>query len=285
MVKFEVLNELTLRVHCTGNDTVYTKAGAFISGENIGGKNYQFEKVLLGPQGNPLAAIASQLLRRFTGENLPLMKVQAYGESITYYANNQQHVVPVKLQQGESISVESENILAFTSDCNYSVRFLGCGVISQKGLATSVLTGNGPNAMAAILVDGNPIVMDNTQNGATIEVDPDAMVAFIGSDPGFKLDLSWKNIIGQASGETYMFEWDQNKRAKVIVQPMERQSGINIGMDGGSSGQRAQRQQNQSLSGATDSIGDTLRQVGSMLGSGTGRRGGGLGGGGLGSLL
>lgn len=31
-------------------------------------------------------------------------------------------------------SVESENILAFSQDCDYSVRFIGVGVLSQKGL-------------------------------------------------------------------------------------------------------------------------------------------------------
>lgn len=284
MIKFETLNELTLKITTDGNSIVYTKAGAFIGGECYGQKNYSFEKILLGPQGNPLAALVGQVARRFTGENLPLMKVTSRGSNITYYANEAQHVVCYKLNQGERISVESENILAFTSDCNYSVRFLAQGVISQKGLATSTLTGVGPEAYVAVLCDGNPLVLSNQQNGSTLEVDPDAMVCFIGSDPGFKLDLSWKNLIGQASGETYMFEWDSSKPAIVIIQPNERQSGINIGMDGGSSGQRASRQQNQTLGQAGQSIGDTLGQLGSMLGGGNGNNnGGGLGG--LGGML
>ena len=279
MVKFETLNELTLKVTTDGNSTIFTKAGAFIGGESIGGKNYQFEKVLLGPQGNPLAAIAGQLARRFTGENLPLMKVTSRGNNITYYANQAQHVVCYKLNQGERISVESENILAFTSDCQYSVRFLAQGIISQKGLATSTLVGVGPEAYVAVLVDGNPLVLTNQQNGATIEADPDAVVCWIGSDPGFKLDLSWKNLIGQSSGESYMFEWGSDKPVIAIVQPNEREgSGINIGMDGGSSGQRAQAQQNQSLSQAGQSVGSTLSQLGSMLGGNGSNNGGGLGG-------
>lgn len=49
--------------------------------------------------------------------------------------------------QGETISVESENILAFTQDCDYSVRFIGVGVLSQKGLATSTLTARGRKHM------------------------------------------------------------------------------------------------------------------------------------------
>ena len=297
MIKLETLNELTLKVTCQGGgDILYTKAGAFICGECYGAKNYQFEKVLLGPQGNPLQAALGQLTRRFTGENLPLMKVNMHGDSVTYYANEAQHVVVYNLKQGETISVESENILAFTSSCRYGVRFLAQGVISQKGLATSTLTGNGPNAQVAVLVDGNPIVLSNVRNGSTLEVDPDAVVCWVGGDPGFKMDLSWKNLIGQASGETYMYEWTGNNPATVIIQPLERQSGINIGMDGGSSGQRASRQQNQTLGGAAQSVQGTLGQLGGMLGGngnmggmgGMGSTGGtgGLGGlGGLGGML
>lgn len=281
MLKLETVNELTLKVTSQGGgDVLFTKAGAFIGGECFGSKNYQFEKVLLGPQGNPLQAVLGQIGRRFTGENLPLMKVINRGDNITYYANEAQHVVVYNLRQGETISVESENILAFTSDCKYGVRFLAQGVISQKGLATSTLTGMGPNAQVAVLVDGNPIVLSNVQNGSTIEADPDAVVCWVGADPGFKMDLSWKNLIGQASGESYMFEWTGNKTATVIIQPLERTSGVNIGMDGGSSGQRAQRQQNQSLGEAAQSIQGTLGQLGGMLGggNGNGNNGGGIGG-------
>lgn len=282
MLKLETVNELTLKVTSQGGgDVLFTKAGAFICGECYGEKNYQFEKVLLGPQGNPLQAALGQLGRRFTGENLPLMKVINRGDNITYYANDAQHVVVYNLRHGETISVESENILAFTSDCKYGIRFLAQGVISQKGLATSTLTGMGPNAQVAVLVDGNPIVLSNVQNGSTLEVDPDAVVCWVGGDPGFKMDLSWKNLIGQASGESYMFEWRGNNAATVIIQPLERESGVNIGMDGGSSGQRAQRQNNQTLGGAAQSVQGTL---GNLFGGGNNGGNGGTGTGGLGGL-
>ena len=285
MLKLETLNELTLKVTGDAGDVLFSKAGAFICGECYGQKNYQFEKVLLGPQGNPLAAMVGQLARRATGENLPLMKVSMHGQNITYYANEAQHVVVIPLRQGERLSVESENILAFTSDCQYSVRFLGQGVVSQKGLFTSTLVGAGPNAQVAVLVDGNPIVLSNMQNGSTLEIDPDAMVCFTGADPGFKLDLSWKNLIGQASGETYMMEWGARNPATVILQPNERKSGVNIGIDGGSSGQRASRQQNQTLGQAGQSVGNTLGQLGGILGGGGGSMGGQGGLGGLGGML
>ena len=82
MLSFETINELTLKVTCTGSDVLFVKAGAFIAGDN-----YRFEKVLLGPQKSVGQALFGQLARRVTGENIPLMKVSLNGDSVTYYAN------------------------------------------------------------------------------------------------------------------------------------------------------------------------------------------------------
>ncbi len=265
MITLETVNEVSLKVTATGNDVFFTKAGAFILGNNMGKKNYKFEKVLLGPQGNIARAAVGQVIRRATGENVPLMKVTTFGESVTYYAHDEQHVIVYKLERNERISIESENILAFTSDCDYHVRFLAQGVVSSKGWATSTLTGAGDNAFVAILVDGNPLAIDSRRDGSTIEVDPDAVVCWIGSDPTMVLDVGWKNLIGQASGESYMFEWKSNNTALVIVQPTERASGINLGMDGGNKGQRASVQQNQTVRQAGDSVGETLGQLGRIV--------------------
>ncbi|MDE7293329.1 MAG: AIM24 family protein [Oscillospiraceae bacterium] len=235
MLNFEILNELTLKVTCTGNDVLFAKAGAFIGGESPGGRNYNFEKLLLGPQSNFGDALLGSLVRRVTGENLPLMKVTMSGNSVTYYANYGQHVVVYKLAMGEVVSVESENLLAFTPDCNYSTRFIGSGVISQKGLFTSTLTGNGPNAFVALLSDGNPLVLSNIQNSSCITVDPDAVICWFSrngyGDPQIRTDISWKNFIGQHSGESYMFEWSGGMPVSVLIQPSERRGGIKVGID------------------------------------------------------
>ena len=144
--------------------------------------------------------------------------------------------------------------------------FLPIGTTSQKGLATSTLTGPG---QVALLVDGNPIML----RGQCV-VDPDAMVAFTGNQPTLGFDIGFRTLIGQTSGETYNLKFNDPNNI-VIIQPNERQSGINIGMDGGSSGQRAEVQHNQTLGEAAQSIQGTLGQLGSMLGgNGTGGIGG-----------
>ena len=273
MYKLETLNELTLKATCDGSGKLFTKAGAFIGGECYGNKNYQFEKLLLGPQGNPLQAALGQLGRRFTGENLPLMVVKSSGQNITYYANEAQHVTVMNLQQGQTLMVESENILAFTENVKYGVKFMATGVVSQKGLATSTLTGMGPGAQVAILTDGNPIVLSNMQNGAELTADPDAAVCWT-TEPQIGFDLSFKMLLGSRgrSGESYFFKWHQP--TVVIIQPNERTSGIDIGMDG--KGGKPTTQDN-----------NLFRQDGNQMFNGLGgnNNGGGGGLGGLGSML
>ena len=73
MLTFETINELTLKVTCTGNDVLFTKAGSFIAGESPNGKNYKFEKLLLGPHNSIAQAAVGSLMRRVTLVNLPLM--------------------------------------------------------------------------------------------------------------------------------------------------------------------------------------------------------------------
>lgn len=235
MLNFEVINELTLKVTCTGRDVLYTKAGAFIAGSCPGQKNYTFERLILGPEGNLAQAALGNLMRRATKEHIPLMKANLMGDSVTYYASYGRHIVLYKLGAGEIVSVESENLLAFTDDCQYGVRFIGTGVISQRGLATTTLTGRGPNAYVAILSNGNPLVLSNVQSNETLSVDPDAVICWMSydgyCDPQVKTDLSWKNLIGMHSGESYTYEWHANQRVFVVIQPSERAGGIQLSLD------------------------------------------------------
>ena len=230
MAILEVVNELTLRVTFDNGERLHTKAGAMIGFQG----DLAFDKELLGPGRNAGSAIMGQITRRLTGENLPLMLVTPRGRAVGYFANLAQHVVVLDLQHGERVSAESENILAFTESCRYSVRFMGAGVISQKGLFTTTITGP---RQCALLCDGNPIVLN-----APCSVDPDAFVFYVGQeDPRFRTQLSWKNLIGQASGESYFLEFN-DPGTTVIIQPSERVSGIDIGIDG--RGGRPSRQNN-----------------------------------------
>lgn len=254
MFRLETLNELSCIATCENRGILFTKAGAMIGYSG----NCKFEKVLLGPQGNPLQAALGQLGRRLTGENLPLMKVTSENPSVSIYADLAQHVTVINLEPRSSLKVESENLLAFTDTCDYGFKFLAQGVISQKGFFTSRLKYNGANAQVAITTNGNPIVMNTP-----CCVDPDALVAWTGADPVPKLQLSWKNLIGQASGESYVFEFSQ-PGGKVIIQPCERISGLKLGVD--DNHYTPNTQQQQPLGGAMGELGNAANMLGRLLG-------------------
>ncbi|AYF54062.1 AIM24 family protein [Clostridium botulinum] len=219
MFNFKVHQELTCVAE--GEGQFYALAGAMIASQG----NFSAEKVLLDPNENRsiLGSLINLATRKITGENIEIMKVNGSGRY--YMANKSQHVSVIKLNQGQSISIEGENLLAFTGDCKYGVRFIGCGVISQKGMFTSKLTGIGENAQVAITTEGNPLILETP-----CTVDPDAVICWTGSDPSFKTDISWKNFIGQSSGESYFLEFSSYGDT-VIVQPSERISGLQVAID------------------------------------------------------
>lgn len=204
-----------------GSGTMYAKKGSMVAYKG----DFKFDKVLLDTNGGGfMKGLMNQVTRRLSGENLSLMEVTGNGE--IYFADEAQHVTILELDPGDELSVESENLLCFNDSCNYSVKFLGVGVISQKGLFTSKLTPKGNGAAVAIKSDGNPLLLTSP-----CCVDPDAVVCWLGPDPDFKINnFNWKTVIGQTSGETYMLDFKQPGYT-VVVQPSERLSGLKLGID------------------------------------------------------
>lgn len=266
MFRLQTVNELSCMAE--GSDTMYCKKGAMVAYQG----QFRFEKLLIGPGGNLASAVLSHVARRFTGENMELMKVTGQGRC--YFADLASHVTVVSLNPGDSIGVESENLLAFTDSCDYGIRMIGVGVLSQKGLFTSSIKAKGPNAQVAIISDGNPLVLDSP-----CVVDPDAVVCWTGPDPSFKLDLNWKNILGQTSGESYMLEF-KNPGQKVIIQPSERKSGVKLGIDDGhqasSQGSAYQNSQN-NMSDMMGNMGQNISSAGNSMSNFGNNMGGGLG--------
>ena len=221
MIKFDVTNELMCIAK--GSGRFYAKKGAMVAFKG----DFRFEKLLLGPNngGGLGGALFGHLQRRITGENMPIMSVEGQGE--VYLAENAYHVDDVHLEPGDSINVESENLLAFTEELTYSTTFVGSGVISQRGLFSTHLKNNTNSVQdVAIITDGNPLIIE-----APCCVDPDAIVAWTGRKPEAKVaQLSWKNLIGQASGESYHLQFNEPGQL-VIIQPSERLSGLNIAVD------------------------------------------------------
>lgn len=221
MFSYEICEELCCK--CVGSGRLYAKKGAMIGYKG----NFNFEKSILGPNNGVgmMGAFMGYATRRMTGENMEIMQIDGNGE--LYLAQNAYHIEIVRLEPRDSISVESENLLAFTDELKYTVNFIGAGVVSQKGLFTTHLINETNRVQEVVIItDGNPIIL----NGPCY-VDPDAMVAFTGRSPQVKMaQLSWKNLIGQHSGESYQLEFFEPGQM-VIVQPSERLSGLRVSID------------------------------------------------------
>lgn len=217
MFTFDVTNELMCIVR--GSGKFYAKKGAMVAYKG----NFNFEKLILGPSnGKGLAgALFGHVQRSLTGEQMPIMVVEGQGE--IYLAQNAYHVDVITIDSGDSIYVESENLLAFSSELDYSVKMIGSGVLSQRGLFTTNLKNNtSREQQIAIITDGNPLILEGP-----CCVDPDALVAWTGREPHARVaQLSWKTFIGQTSGESYHMEFVEPGQI-VIIQPSERLSGLN----------------------------------------------------------
>lgn len=220
MFSFRSQQELTCVAEGEGH--FFARVGAMVAYKG----SFKAEKVLLDTNRNQsmFKSVMNLAARKLTGENIALMKVE--GKGSYYMADRAKHVSVITLQPGQSVGVEGENLLAYTQDCKYGVRFIGSGVISQKGMFTSTLKAIGNNAQVIITTDGNPIILETP-----CVVDPDAVVCWTGADPAFRADVNWKTFIGQTSGESYFLEFN-NPGETVIVQPSERSaSGLNVAID------------------------------------------------------
>lgn len=204
----------------SGSGMFFAKKGSMVAYNG----QFKFSKRLLGTNGgNIVGQVMNHVARKVTGENLEITEVNGSGDC--YLADLAAHVTVIDLEGNgpwSSICVESEDLLAFTPQCHYGVTPIGVGVLSQKGLFTSKLTYTGPGAQVAVKTNGNPLVLQ-----APCRVDPDAMVAFTGPAPHVKVDVNLKTLIGQSSGESYMFEFSEPGQI-VIIQPYERESGISL---------------------------------------------------------
>lgn len=218
---FNFRNHQELTCIAEGEGYFFAKAGAMVAYKG----SFTQEKVLLDTNNTKsvFKSVMNLAARKLTGENVPIMKVNGHGSY--YMANKAQHISIISLQSGQSVGVEGENLLAFTQECKYGVRFMGSGVISQKGMFTSNLTATSVNAEVAITTNGNPIILESP-----CTVDPDAVVCWTGPDPHFKTDVNWKTFLGQTSGESYMLEFNSQGET-VIIQPSERASGLKVAID------------------------------------------------------
>lgn len=224
MFKLSAQGERSLKAVCDGRDQepLIIRKGAWIAGSSP--VNYRFDKMIFGPGNSVGEAIWGAMKRKVTKENIPLVRVIPNGRSETYYAIDALNVSVIDLERGDELTVESEHLLAFY-DCDYDVKVMGKGVLSQGGMFATVLRGRSQNSQIAVVCNGDVVVLKTP-----CACDPDAYICHTGANPNIRTDISWKTFVSQQSGESYMFEFSR-PGDMVLVQPAERVSGIRIGID------------------------------------------------------
>jgi len=207
MAQYRLDGTRVLAVTLSG-ETVRAATGAMIAYDG----DVKFKNAGIGG-GEGLRAA---LKRKATGESMSLM--ECTGTGTVWFAKDAMDVLLVELT-GDTIKAESDHLLAVGSGLKTDVAFAGLrGATSGQGLFTSTVTGHGT---AALVSAGGPPVALEVSPQWPLVVDPDAFIASRGQlNQSFVTDVSWKNLIGESSGEAFSLRFDGT--GVVYVQPEER---------------------------------------------------------------
>ncbi|MBB2944721.1 uncharacterized protein (AIM24 family) [Actinoplanes lutulentus] len=169
------------------------------------------------------------LKQKLTGEGVPLMRVRGQGD--VFLAERAADIHLIDLEQGDALSINGSNVLAFDSTLNYDIKVVGgAGMMSNAGLFNCVFTGAG---RIAVMTNGTPVVLNVD---APTYVDPQAAIAWSASlQTGFHRaeQFSFGTLLGRSTGERFTMSF--SGRGFVIVQPSEEPPGGLAGAGQGSS--------------------------------------------------
>jgi uncharacterized protein (AIM24 family) len=172
--------------------------------------------------------MSRMLKKAVTGEGQELMKVTGTGE--VFLADQAQDVHLVYLE-GEKITVNGPNLLAFDADIDWDIeRVQGASSMMGGGLYNTSLQGTG---WVAILSDGPPVLL-NVASAATYADAQAAITWSQGVTTALKTDFKMKNLIGKSSGETVQMAFSGT--GWVLVQPSEGRISAAPANGGGSGG-------------------------------------------------
>jgi len=188
-------------------DTVRASAGSMVAYQG----NVQFKNAGMGGGGGFRAAVR----QRVAGESINLMECTGAGR--VYLAEDALDVTVVDLDN-DTLTVESEHILAVTEGLKLDVQFAGLrGMTSGQGLATTKVVGTG---QCAITSDG-PLIGLEVAPGVPLVVDPDAYVAGTGQiQMSLVSGVSWRSLVGEGGGEPFSLRFEG--QGTVYIQPAER---------------------------------------------------------------
>lgn len=196
---FQLENSKLLDIDVDG--TIMAKAGSMVGYTG----DISFERKSSG-------GVKGFLKKSVTGEGNVMMEAEGSGH--LYVADQGKEVQILSLDEGEEISVNGNDVLAFESGINWDIKMIkSFGGASAGGLFNVFLEGPG---YIAITTHGDPLVLSTP-----VQTDPDATVAWSSNvSPGVKTDRNIKGFLGRSSGETYQLEFSESG-GFVIIQPFE----------------------------------------------------------------
>lgn len=188
-------------------DSIRAMSGSMVAYQG----QVEFKHAGMGGGGGFRAA----LKQKVAGESITLMECAGHGRIHLAYEAQDVTVIAV---ENDTVTVESEHILAVTKGLQLDVQFAGLrGMTSGQGLATTKVSGTG---QLGIVSDG-PLIGLEVVPGQPLVVDPDAYVAGLGQlTMSLVSGVTWRSMVGDGSGEPFSLRFEGHGR--VYVQPAER---------------------------------------------------------------
>jgi uncharacterized protein (AIM24 family) len=197
--RFALQNSQMLRV-ALGDDVLAVK-GSMVAFQG----QVQFHHEKAGGMGKLLKKV-------LTNEDMPLMRVSGQGE--VFFANEAGYVFLVELD-GDGISVNGRNLLAFDSSLTWDInRVKGAGMMAG-GLFNTTVSGQGTAALCTV---GQPVVLDCSAQPTYVDVQ--AAVAWSANlVPQVVSSVNVKSLLRGGSGEAFQYAF--HGPGFVVVQPHE----------------------------------------------------------------
>jgi len=155
------------------------------------------------------------LKSKLTGEGVPLMRLTGRGD--VFLADRAADVHLIDLEQGDAITINGKNVLAFEPSVEYDIKMVqGLGMFSAAGMFNCVFTGQG---RVAITTKGTPVVMTVDQ---PTYADPQAAICWSASlQTGYHRaeQLGLGTLLGRRTGEAFTMSFAG--QGFVVVQPSE----------------------------------------------------------------
>jgi uncharacterized protein (AIM24 family) len=159
--------------------------------------------------------VGKWIKKALTGEGVPLMKAEGRGD--LFLADRASDIHLIDLDQGDALSINGANVLAFESSLNYDITMVqGAGMMSSAGLFNCVFSGKG---RIAVTTKGTPVVLTVDQ---PTYADPQAAICWSASlQTGYHRadQVGLGTLLGRSTGEAFTMSF--SGQGFVVVQPSE----------------------------------------------------------------